>query len=69
MKAFADHGKVSADTVTPNFGDAEQTMQALKAAGIDIDDVFDVLEQEGVEKFAKSWAELLDGVTKNLEAA
>jgi len=69
MKAFADHGVVKGDTVTPNFDDAAATMQALKAAGIDIDDVFDVLEREGVDKFSKSWGELRDGVTKNLGAA
>jgi transaldolase len=28
-----------------------------------------VLEDEGVEKFAASWLELLDGVKKSLEAA
>jgi len=69
MRAFADHGTVGPDTVTPNYGDAEKTMADLAAAGIDIDDVFDVLEREGVDKFAKSWDELLDGVTKSLGAA
>ena len=69
LKAFADHGKVPGDTVTPNFADAAATMEALKKAGIDIDDVFDVLEREGVDKFSKSWDELLEGVTKTLGAA
>jgi transaldolase len=69
MKAFADHGTVKGDTVTPNFADADKTMESLKNVGIDMDDVFDVLEQEGVDKFAKSWTELLDGVTKSLGGA
>jgi transaldolase len=41
-------------------------MAALKDAGIDYDDVVKVLEDEGVEKFAASWNELLESVTKNL---
>jgi transaldolase len=69
MKAFADHGTVKGDTVTPYFADAEKTMESLKSVGIDIDDVFEVLEADGVDKFAKSWTELLDGVTKSLGAA
>ena len=37
--------------------------------GIDITDVFLVLEDEGVEKFEKSWTELLDTVNGQLEKA
>jgi transaldolase len=44
-------------------------MADLAAVGIDYDDVVDTLEREGVEKFAASWNELLEGVTKSLEAA
>ena len=38
----------------------------LEALGIDLDDVFDVLETEGVEKFEQSWSELLDSVADAL---
>jgi transaldolase len=34
-----------------------------------MDDVVQVLEDEGVEKFETSWIELLDGVQKSLDAA
>ena len=44
-------------------------MRALAAAGIDYDDVIDVLNQEGVDKFTKAWDELLESVTEALEAA
>jgi transaldolase len=37
--------------------------------GIDYDDVISVLEAEGVDKFEKSWAELLDTVDTQLKAA
>jgi transaldolase len=63
MEAFADHGEVdSGDTVRPHYADAEQVMADLAAAGIDYDDVIATLEQEGVDKFVKSWHELVDTV-------
>lgn len=68
MDAFADHGEVSGDTVADNVADAQQVMDSIAAAGVDLDDVFKVLEDEGVEKFDKSWAELVDTVSKALKA-
>ena len=44
-------------------------MTDLKEAGIDYDDVIEVLEREGVEKFEKSWNELLETVKGQLDAA
>ena len=38
-------------------------------SGIDLPDVFRVLEQEGVDKFKKSWQELVETVEKQMEAA
>ncbi|GAA3094907.1 MULTISPECIES: transaldolase [Nonomuraea] len=66
LDATADHAAVSGDTVRPFYEQAWNTMAALKDAGIDYDDVVKVLEDEGVEKFAASWNELLESVTKNL---
>ena len=40
----------------------------LADAGVDYDDVVETLEREGVEKFADSFSELLDGITTKLEA-
>jgi transaldolase len=67
--AFADHGEVSGDTITGNYEHARQVLADLAALGIEYDDVVQVLEDEGVEKFAASWLELLDGVRKSLAAA
>ncbi|WP_425309694.1 transaldolase [Ammonicoccus fulvus] len=59
MEAFADHGEVTGDTITPNIEGARQEMAALAAVGIDFDDVVKVLEDEGVDKFVVSWDELV----------
>jgi transaldolase len=40
----------------------------LAGLGIHYDDVVEVLEVEGVQKFADSWKELLNSVTRQLAA-
>jgi len=67
MTAFADHGQVDGDTVTSSYTSAQQVMDDLAAVGIDFEDVFAVLESEGVEKFATSWGELVATVSDALE--
>jgi transaldolase len=69
LEAYTDHGQTSPDTVTPHYDDAQQVFEDLAAAGIDFADVVEVLEREGVEKFAASWTELLDSVERQLKAA
>ncbi len=41
----------------------------MAAQGVDLTDVFLVLENEGVDKFEKSWAELLETVKGQLDGA
>jgi transaldolase len=67
--AFADHGRLLGDQVSGRAAQAQRTFAALTAVGVDLDDVFTVLEREGVEKFAKSWAELGDTVAAQLQKA
>ncbi len=66
LEAMADHGVVTGDTVTTRYEDAHETLEALATVGIDYDDVIDTLEREGVEKFEKSWQELLETVCAEL---
>ncbi|OQO93744.1 transaldolase [Saccharomonospora piscinae] len=69
MEAAADHAEISGDTVTGRAAEAQRVFDSLSSAGIDITDVFLTLENEGVEKFDKSWAELLDTVKGQLDSA
>lgn len=69
MDAVADHGIITGDTVTGTAKDAQGVFDKLTAVGIDLPDVFKVLEEEGVEKFEKSWLELLDATQEQLDAA
>ncbi|HEX6970163.1 MAG TPA: transaldolase [Micromonosporaceae bacterium] len=69
IRAYADHGETRGDTVTGAYDAAQQVLDDLAEVGIDYADVVAALEREGVEKFQASWAELLDGVRRSLEAA
>jgi transaldolase len=67
IKAWADHGELKGD-LTDKYDQARKVMADLKAVGIDFDDVVQVLEDEGVDKFEVSWKELLESVHKSLQA-
>ncbi|WP_328608163.1 transaldolase [Amycolatopsis sp. NBC_00345] len=69
LDAAADHAEVTGDQVTGRGAEAQAVFDKLSGVGIDIADVFVTLENEGVEKFEKSWQELLDTVTGQLENA
>jgi transaldolase len=62
IEAFHDHGEVRGDTVTEDVAAAHETFERMAKVGVDYDDVTATLELEGVQKFADSFAELLDGV-------
>jgi transaldolase len=69
IDAVADHGVIRGNTIAGTHGAASSTFSALEAVGIDTDDVFRVLEQEGVSKFEQSWEELLQTVQTALDEA
>src|ERR1700744_91130 len=69
IDAVADHGVVTGDTITGTASAAQEVFDKLTAVGIDLPDVFKVLEDEGVEKFEKSWQELIDATQKQLDSA
>jgi len=61
IEAFQDHGNVAL-TLEQGLDEAKRLFEQLAEAGVDYDDVTRVLEEEGVQKFADSFAELLDGI-------
>ncbi len=69
LDAVADHGEVRGDRVRPFYDDAAAHMAALAEAGIDYDDVIDVLIKEGVDKFVVAWDQLQTTLSASLEAA
>jgi len=69
LLAFADHGEVPGDQVSGRAGEAQRVFDELIAVGVDLDDVFAVLEREGAEKFEASWSELANTVAEQLATA
>jgi transaldolase len=61
VRAFQEHGVV-ADTLEQGVDEARQLLRDLARVGVDYDDVVETLEREGVQKFADSFAQLLDGI-------
>jgi transaldolase len=58
LEAFESHGDL-VRTVDADESAAQGVLDAVGAAGVDMDDVTQVLEDEGVSAFAKSFDELL----------
>lgn len=67
IEAFADHGELTGDTVRGTAAASRETLDALRAEGIDLDEVFALLEQQGVEKFVSAWEGLLDTVRERVD--
>ncbi|MBD7957979.1 transaldolase [Microbacterium sp. Sa4CUA7] len=69
LQATFDHAEVTGDTITGAYADAHRVFDELAAIGIDLVDVTQVLEDEGVEKFIASWHDLQGTVAAALEGA
>jgi transaldolase len=66
MRATADHGVLRGDTIHGTYEESRALFASLEALGISYDDVVQVLEDEGVSKFAVSWNEMLQGIQNEL---
>ena len=69
MEATFDHGEIRGDTVTGAYAEANEVLDEIDALGVSYEEVTELLEKEGVDKFIVSWNELLDTVSAALEAA
>jgi len=65
LDAFRDHGE-TARTVDQNVGEAEQTIDALAAQGISMDDVTAKLLVDGLASFQKSFDTLVAGLERKV---
>jgi transaldolase len=64
MDAFRAHGKAAA-TLESKLDEARDAVNKLKAAGIDLNDVGEELQKEGVELFKKSFEDLMAATQKH----
>src|SRR5579864_329363 len=62
MNAFRDHGQVRGDTVMENVNEAEAQLAALKKLGIDLHQVTEKIQEDGVVAFVESLDKLLESL-------
>ncbi|MEV6160621.1 transaldolase [Streptomyces sp. NPDC052052] len=67
LDATADHGEITGNTIAGTFEQARADLDAVAKLGISYDDVVQLLEDEGVEKFEASWIDLLNSTEAELK--
>ncbi len=67
IKAFKDHGQVKI-TIHDRLEEAEKLFPELKSIGVDIREVTDQLEKEGVQLFSDSFFALLKEIAKKRDS-
>ncbi len=61
LRAFLDHGKVS-DTLESNLPEADHILASVQTSGINLEDISQRLEAEGIDKFIKPYDKLIDSI-------
>jgi transaldolase len=69
LNAVADHGRIRGNTISGTYAESQQVLDDLAALGIDYNDVIELLETEGVQKFEDSYAQLVETVKAKVGAA
>jgi transaldolase len=68
VEAVLDHGEIRGDTIKEGVDEASRILDAFEAAGVKYDEVVQVLEDEGVQKFEKSFDDLIAGLDSKLKS-
>ncbi|WP_327237151.1 transaldolase [Streptomyces sp. NBC_01317] len=67
LDATADSGQITGDTVRGTYDQARADLDAVEKLGISYDEVVQLLEDEGVEKFESAWTDLLKSTEAELK--
>ncbi|MEY4276334.1 MAG: hypothetical protein RIS26_797 [Actinomycetota bacterium] len=69
MEAVFDHGVVPNNSIAGHYEESKAILAELETLGVSYDDVTQLLEDEGVEKFNISWSELVESIETALKMA
>jgi transaldolase/transaldolase/glucose-6-phosphate isomerase len=61
LEAFRDHGEAK-DVLESGLENATNVLNELKKVGINLDEITQKLEDEGVEKFNKPYNKLMEAI-------
>ncbi|HEY9328455.1 MAG TPA: transaldolase family protein, partial [Streptomyces sp.] len=67
LNATADHGQITGNTIAGTYEQARAELDAVGKLGVSYDDVVQLLEDEGVEKFEAAWIDLLNSTEAELK--
>ncbi|ALM42384.1 transaldolase [Streptomyces sp. FR-008] len=67
LEAAADHAEITGDAVSGTYESAQAVLDAVAKLGIGYDEVVQLLEDEGVDKFEASWKNLLTSTKAELD--
>ena len=67
IEAFKHHGKLFPNTIKENVDRSLKVFNHLKIIGINIKDLTDQLEEEGIDKFVKPFDELLKAIEEHIK--
>ncbi|MFD9497646.1 transaldolase [Streptomyces sp. NPDC060005] len=67
LDATDDHGRITGNTVAGTYDQSRAEIDAVEKLGIAYDDVVQLLEEEGVEKFEAAWNDLLKSTEAELK--
>jgi transaldolase len=68
LDAVADHGRIRGNTISGTYEESRAVIDRLNAIGISYNDVVELLEVEGVQKFEDAYAQLAESVQKKLDS-
>jgi transaldolase/glucose-6-phosphate isomerase len=67
LRLFEDHGTIRT-TLSDDISEARDVMKRLAAGGVELDDITRVLEDDGIDKFAKSFDGLIGVIASKRKA-
>ncbi len=65
LEALVDHGEIS-ETLTKNTNEAKETQKSLSELGVNLEEILNELQIDGVKKFSDSFLALNKTITKKL---
>ncbi|MCS6962659.1 transaldolase [Thermoflexus sp.] len=68
LQAFEDHGRVIGDTALEGWEEAGADLAALARLGIDLEEILERLQAEGVDAFSRSYETLLEALERKRAA-
>jgi transaldolase len=67
LKAVGDYRAATPETIRGKYSEARAILQGLARVGIDLSEVADALEHQGIASFVQSWDDLIGSVEEQLK--